>query len=500
MYRTMLPFITKRALASMILAIMLCISAVAAAAPAVGNSPAKQLPAGQLPSVQKTPMAYVDKIRFHSDDEVFRLVFDMTTIPAYTVSISDMPLQMEIDLPDTINRSGTGLLIFNDSFAEKLQFTDLGAGRLKIYVPLKYPVVPRVSQLSSPTRLVVDLLKTYENTTEQLIAPGVIYREITRGRNEGPVKAYVLEVDMKAGNTLRPVLSNDSVAGVETLSEMAERAQGIAMINGPYFMRNGEILGLLKIDKTIVSTPEVTRTSVGVMPDGKLMFDTASFSGYVELPDGTKVPIDGVNRSRGDSELILYNSYYAFWTLTHGEGMEYTVRGDRVVEVQASNSLIPEGAVVLSASGRSAWLLSGLKAGSRLKIVQSMGAVWDRAVQAVGAGPCLVKDGQIYLTTMGEEFGSDVAGGRAPRTAIGVNKEGKALLVVVDGRRRTSIGYSLLELAQFMLDMGAVDAMNLDGGGSSEMIVGSQIVNQPSDGRERRLGAGIAVMRTKPAK
>ena len=497
----MLPSIKKRGFISMMLAIVLWLSAVAAsAAPAPIKPPAKQPPAGQTSVKQNTTTAYIDKIRFHSDEEVFRLVFDMTAIPAYTVSISEMPLQMEIDLPDTVNRSGTGLLTFNDSFAEKLQFAELGPGRLKVYVPLRYPAMPRVSLLSSPPRLVVDLLKTYENRTEQVIAPGVTYREIVRGRQEGPVKAHVLEVDMKSGNTLRPVLSNDSVAGVETLSEMAERAQGIAMINGPYFMRNGEILGLLKIDKTIVSAPDMTRTSFGVMPDGKLMFDTASFSGYVELPDRTKVPIDGVNRSRGESELSLYNSYYAYWTLTHGEGMEYTVRGDRVVEMQAANSLIPEGAVVLSATGRAAWNLSGLKPGSRLKIVQSVGAAWDNAVQAVGAGPCLVKDGQIYLTTMGEEFGSDVAGGRAPRTAIGVNKEGKALLVVVDGRRRTSTGFSLLELAQFMLDLGAVDAMNLDGGGSSEMIVGDQIVNQPSDGRERRIGAGIAVVRAKPAK
>ena len=101
------------------------------------------------------------------------------------------------------------------------------------------------------------------------------------------------------------------------------------------------------------------------------------------------------------------------------------------------------------------------------------------------------------MTTLGEEFGSDVAGGRAPRTALGITKDGKALLVVVDGRSRSSVGYTLLELAQFMLEQGAVEAMNLDGGGSSQMIVGSQIVNAPSDGRERRLGAGIAVVKTK---
>ena len=491
------PAVIRRAAVGVVLAIILCLTAEASAP----VKPPARHPSSEKQISQSAPLAsYVEKIRFSSDEEAFRLVFDMTAIPAYTVNINDSPFQVEIDLSDTVNRSGLRQMAVQDPFVEKIQFADLGGGRFKAYIPLKLPVMPRVSVLGSPPRLVVDLLKTYERRTEQVVAPGVIFREITRGRPGGPIKAYVLEVDFKAGNTLRPVLSNDSVAGVETLSEIADRLPNIAIVNGPYFMRSGEIIGLMKIDRMIVSTPDVARTSLGVMPDGKLLFDTASYSGYAELPDGTKVPIDGVNRSRGDSELILYNPYYAYWTLTSGDGMEYTVRGDRVTEVKAANSLIPDGAVVLSANGRAAWQMSGLKLGSRVKIVQKMETAWDRAVQAVGAGPCLVKDGQIYLTTEDEQFGGDVAGGRAPRTAVGVNAEGRALLVVVDGRRSTSVGLSLAELAQFMLDLGAVDAMNMDGGGSSEMIVDGQIVNEPSDGRERRIGAGIAVVKTKPGK
>ena len=141
--------------------------------------------------------------------------------------------------------------------------------------------------------------------------------------------------------------------------------------------------------------------------------------------------------------------------------------------------------------------MADLKIGDPIKIVQTLGPVWDKVVQAVGAGPCLVKNGEPYVTTVGEEFGSDVAGGRAPRSALGLTRDGKALLVVVDGRRRGSVGFTLTELAQFMLEQGAVEAMNLDGGGSSQMMIGSQIVNTPSDGRERRQGAGIAVIRTK---
>ncbi len=473
----------------------------AAKPPAVKYSapPAAPVPAPIAPEVNsnKPPVVFIDKVRFHADNETFRMVFDMTDIPAYTLSVEDVPFQVVIELPDTVNRGVPAQISFNDQFVEKLSLVDFGGGRFKAIIGLKLPVLPKVSLLSSPTRLVIDLLKAYESKTEHIIAPGLVYREFIKGRSEGPVKAHLLEVDLKAGYTLRPVLSNESIAGIEPLSEMAARAEAVAMINGPYYMRNGEILGLMKIDLALVSTSDTIRTTFGILPDGKMIFDTPNYTGYIELPDKSQIPIDGVNKGRGQSELILYNSYFAYWTLTADGGREYSVRNGKIIDIRSHNSVIPEDGAVLSASGRQAWLMSQLKIGDSLKIVQTLGPTWDKVVQAVGAGPCLIKGGEIHLTTLGEEFGTDVAGGRAPRTAIGLTREGKVLLVVVDGRRRTSVGFSLLELAQFMLEQGAVEAMNLDGGGSSQMMIGNQIVNQPSDGRERRLGAGIAVVKTK---
>ena len=453
-----------------------------------------------LPSQTPPTNAAIQNVRFHSSEDLFRIVMDMNAIPAYTVSAVDLPQQLEIELPDTVNRSGANQFSFHDPFVENLRFVDLGGGRFKAVISLKLPIMPKIGVMQSPTRLVVDLLKTYDSKNESIVAPGIVYTEIIKGRLAGPVRAHVLAVDLKSGYSLKPVLSNDSVAGVETLSEMADRLDNVAMINGPYFMRSGEILGLMKIDRNLVSAPEIPRTSFGILPDGKFVFDAPVYSGYIELPDKSKIPIDGVNRNRGDSELILYNPYYAYWTLTSPGGREYVIRNGRIVEVRDYNSVIPQGASVLSVSGRPAWLMAHLKVGDRLNIHQTIGPVWDNVVHAVGGGPCLVKNAQLYVTTLGEEFGSDVAGGRAPRTALGITKDNRVLLVVVDGRNRSSVGFTLLELAQFMLEQGAAEALNLDGGGSSEMLIGRRIVNEPSDGRERRMGAGIAVVRTKPGK
>ena len=155
------------------------------------------------------PAPLLEKVRVHADQNTFRIVLELTAIPAYTVSVIETPHQVEVDLPDTLNRSNVSQLSFVDPFIDKLRFVDLGGGQFKAVVSLKMAVLPKASLLSSPPRLVIDLLKNYQSRSEYVIAPGLIYREFLTGRSAGPVKAHVLEVDLKAGYALRPVLSND---------------------------------------------------------------------------------------------------------------------------------------------------------------------------------------------------------------------------------------------------------------------------------------------------
>lgn len=82
-----------------------------------------------------------------------------------------------------------------------------------------------------------------------------------------------------------------------------------------------------------------------------------------------------------------------------------------------------------------------------------------------------------------------------PRTAAGVAEDGKTLfLVVADGRREGVPGLTLAELGELMRELGACVALNLDGGGSSAMVVEGELVNQPSDGRERAVANHLAVV------
>lgn len=113
--------------------------------------------------------------------------------------------------------------------------------------------------------------------------------------------------------------------------------------------------------------------------------------------------------------------------------------------------------------------------------------VKDNLEEALGGNAILVKDGKVFETP---QTGAD----REPRTAVGIKKDGKVFFIAVDGRQEPySAGISMGELAELMISMGAVQALNLDGGGSSTYISRTagtdtlELKNRPSDGQERRV-------------
>lgn len=130
--------------------------------------------------------------------------------------------------------------------------------------------------------------------------------------------------------------------------------------------------------------------------------------------------------------------------------------------------------------------------------VRESGEVYSDAYLGVGGGPILVKGDSVHVSYNEEIFwGSGVGRDNAdPRTAVGHTADGKAILMVVDGRQGSvSVGVSLIELAQIMIDLGATEAINLDGGGSSQMVIGDKLINRPGGSRfERPVATFLAIM------
>ncbi|WP_378950996.1 phosphodiester glycosidase family protein [Pelosinus sp. sgz500959] len=442
----------------------------------------------------KSPQPILQKIRYSQTPQILRIVFDVTTLPNFTTNLTENPDQLIVNFDDAASQISVPDMIFNDPVVSSLQLSTVDPGKQRAIINLKKSVSYKVFTLANPNRVVIDINKGLDQKIEEPIVPGVKHISLIRDTAAGAISAHIVDFTLGGDYIIKPVLSNDAISGLERLQSMAERNKAIVAVNASYFGLNGEIIGLLKMDGEIVSTSDVVRTAFGVLSDGKVIMDSVDSSGSITLPDGRIVAITGVNHERGQDDLILYNNYYDSMTGTNQFGSDYIINNGKIIGIAHGNAAIPPGGVVLSAHGAMEKALLDLKVGDTVKITQTMGETWDKTKYVIGAGPRLVKNGSVFLTSKVEEFPSDITTGRAPRTAVGLTKDKHVILVTVDGRQQSSIGMTLLELALFMQEWGAVDAMNLDGGGSSEMVINGMVLNKPSDGRERLVGDALVIV------
>ena len=125
---------------------------------------------------------------------------------------------------------------------------------------------------------------------------------------------------------------------------------------------------------------------------------------------------------------------------------------------------------------------------------EQAGARYWPALDAVAAGPALIADGEIHIPVQEEVFFGSSIPEVHPRTAVGYTAEGDLILLVVDGRQAVSRGVDLSELAIMMRDLGCLEAMNMDGGGSSTLVVSGVLINRPAGGTfQREVMSAIAV-------
>ena len=361
-----------------------------------------------------------------------------------------------------------------------------------------------------------------ERRDSATVAPGVRWTSIAR--EGGPWRVNVLTIDRDAlDGRLGGVLSNDRVAGLERPSSMARRTSAVAGVNGGFFAVDGDPVGALAIDGTVFSEPVNERSALLVPSDPAARARIASlrFSGSVDAGGASRL-IDGVDRRRGSipacggrggdrptqrpdsaltctdpSELVLFESRYG--ALRPGTGVEALVSGGVVERVgRPRGGRIPAGTFVLSGSGDAADFMRGsLEAGAPAEIELGMG---DGQALVTGGGPRLLVRGRVAVAASAEGFAPLSAPGfvasRHPRTLAGVKRDGSLLLVTVDGRRPGwSAGVTLPEAARVMRSLGARNALNLDGGGSSGMVVRGELVSRPSDpSGERAVSDGIFVL------
>ncbi|MBQ3452167.1 MAG: phosphodiester glycosidase family protein [Selenomonadaceae bacterium] len=299
---------------------------------------------------------------------------------------------------------------------------------------------------------------------------------------------------------LRPVLAHGQIPGRATVSQM-NAPDAIATINASYFAPNGIILGNTKIDGLTVGTTYFIRSAIGIRADGSTIFARQTYRGVLQF-NGEEVVVAGVDCERNANTVVVYNGWYGATTGTNDFGVEIVVQDGVVVNVfrDKGNNYIPPDGFIVSAHGTAAESFKGVNFGDTIIFDEDYINVehredFNEAIHIVGAGPTLVKDGEIYVTADAEQFPPDIRVGRAPRSAVGITKYGDYIFAVVDGRQAHSKGCTLTEWARILKNnFGAVEAINLDGGGSTELFFKGSLVNKPSDGRERLVGDALTIL------
>jgi len=344
--------------------------------------------------------------------------------------------------------------------------------------------------------------------------PGLVH--IVLRKASPPQVVHVARLSRGSRLRLRAVLSNEAVSGpgarLERTSAMCARVSCVVAVNGDFAgIGTDEPVGAMVVDGEIVRTPVSSHHQVAIGGD---TFTAGALDTLTQIvPTDLKgLTAHAVNRPRGDGQLVLYTPAQGPSTGTNPHGAELVVEvdGKRIVTNQTAvarmvafneggNAAIPRGSAVLSGHGASADALRSLWQRSQSGVVARDVLIRvdtsAPADTALGGTPVLVREGRRFVASSGDAFVT----GRHPRTVVGWTSERDLLLVTVDGRQPAhSVGMTLPETADLMVALGAVDALNLDGGGSTTFVAGTQIVNSPSDRIVVRAGSEQVVHEERP--
>lgn len=349
----------------------------------------------------------------------------------------------------------------------------------------------------------------WTRTATDTVAPGIVHE-----RYSGTVEAldaHVVTVDLHSPDIhLESARANDARTGRERTSAMARRHSSpgdpvIVAINADFFnLETGEIennqvvRGKLVRGTPITDSPHDTFDNVhsqfAVSRDGRPLIDRFRFEGRALL-DGGSLEIDRLNSDGESTNVVLFTEVPAsgvsatsgvtgIWLdplPSRGDTLMFGVRNPGHAAAPADDA----GAAILAGVGEGAPSIGRMLApadtlGVLLGFRPDRGAIRT----LVGGWPRIVTHGRNVAAGADSVEGTFPRFSRArhPRTAVGISADSSRIyLVVVDGRQESSVGMSLEELADFIVDVGAYEALNLDGGGSTTLVIDGEVVNSPSD-------------------
>ena len=372
--------------------------------------------------------------------------------------------------------------------------------------------------------------QTGDTIVSRTLAPGVEYRQFND--KTGPWRANLVRINLRVASVeLRPARADDALRGREKTTAMVQRATVngatvLAAVNADFFelrlgenennqVINGEWWKGLKVTDSPYDTYDNVHIQFGVDADRHVLMDRFILDGKFWVR-GAMTPIITVNAiPSGTYEgTALFTPRYGARTPldTARKSTEAPLqaagrRADTLLYVrrgaisQANGSAIPENGAVLSAYGPRADAVKAMIEGDTVKVLlATLPRIKHGATPStlIGGWPRILQNGVNVAPEAATVEGtiSRNAEARHPRSAIGFSRDSsRVYLLTVDGRSENSVGTTLIELAALLRKLGAWEAMNFDGGGSTTMVVGGKVVNAPSDAEgERAVGNALMLV------
>ncbi|AOT70044.1 phosphodiester glycosidase family protein [Geosporobacter ferrireducens] len=355
----------------------------------------------------------------------------------------------------------------------------------------------------------------YENRNTTTIAKGVIHEHIQRFTDAGWLNINVLRISLsEPSNTIDLLMGPNGLSEKARLSEMvSQNERVVGAINGDFFMtNNSSTIGPMVQDGQLLATPfsKPDQMATFNITNEGMPYIAPWVYAKIELQDnnGLALNVGLVNKETDyNSSVILYTPQWGAEAPAPHKNLTnptyLVVENDTVKQIAAASAdgiAIPaNGYVILTSSSSSDRIRQSLLVEDPVSLSFTAEPDLNNLSLTLGGGATLVKNGVAAST-----FTHNITGSH-PRTALGISRDKQeVLLVTIDGRTSSYTGVTQQELANIMVYLGAYDAMNLDGGGSTEMIVrplgenNKKIANNLSDGGERRLMNGIGVVNNAP--
>ncbi|MEH2165932.1 MAG: phosphodiester glycosidase family protein [Nostoc sp.] len=371
-----------------------------------------------------------------------------------------------------------------------------------ISLSVPFGLSPQVSTVANPNRLIIDIRPDPLEERDITWAPGLRWRQhyVNLGTERFPV--VWLEVNpRKFGLMLKPMwASPDGLAGTAPLIQTAQRYLAVAGINGGYFNRNNKLpLGAIRRDSQWLSGPILNRGAIAWNDSGQFYFGRLTLEETLITANDQRLPILFLNSGYIQSGIARYTSAWGstYTPLTDNE-IILVVQKDQITnqlpggKVGATAVPIPQDGYLLTLRANAASAASQLPIGSAVSISSATTpADFSRYPQIIGAGPLLVQNRQIVLDAKGEKFSNAFIAEKAIRSGICTTATG-TVMITATHNRAGGYGPNLAEHAQLMQLMGCVDALNLDGGSSTSLYLGGQLLDRsPSTAARVHNGIGI---------